>query len=303
MLTSNLDLASRSIFLTGGSGFLGQSLINFLSSSFNIVLFNRNESIKIKEDVVIHLAGKSVDTSISSDYDEYYQANVNLTKIVFDEFLNSDAKVFVMVSSIKAVSDYYDGILFEDSEPSPVSFYGISKLEAEKVVLNSNIPHGKRVYVLRPTLIHGPGNNGNLKLLYDLVLKGIPWPLGEYENKRSYCSISNFLFIINELIVREDIASGIYNIADDEALSTNQVISLIGFSQNRPIRMLRIPKFIISFLLKIGTMFKTSFNEENFRKLTYSFVVSNKKIVTAVGKPLPLSTKDGLIQTFKNFKS
>ena len=40
-------------------------------------------------------------------------------------------------------------------------------------------------------MIHGPGNKGNLNLLYSLVSKGLPWPLGSFENKRSYCSIDN----------------------------------------------------------------------------------------------------------------
>ena len=77
-------------------------------------------------------------------------------------------------------------------------------------------------------MIHGPGNKGNLNLLYKLVFKVIPWPLGTFENKRSFCSIDNLMFIIKELIEREDIPSGVYNVSNDEPISTNQVVSLIA---------------------------------------------------------------------------
>ena len=43
---------------------------------------------------------------------------------------------------------------------------------------------GKKVYIMRPCLIHGPGNKGNLNLLYGVVSKGIPWQLGAFENRR-----------------------------------------------------------------------------------------------------------------------
>jgi nucleoside-diphosphate-sugar epimerase len=95
-------------------------------------------------------------------------------------------------------------------------------------------------------MIHGPGNKGNLNLLYKIVFKGLPWPLGAFENKRSFCSIDNLCFIINELIDNNKIPSGIYNVADDEAISTNELISLIAERQGKKSYILKIPKFIIS---------------------------------------------------------
>ena len=49
-------------------------------------------------------------------------------------------------------------------------------------------------------MIHGPNNKGNLNLLYSFVSKGIPYPFGKYENKRSFVSVENLCFVINELI-------------------------------------------------------------------------------------------------------
>ena len=84
------------------------------------------------------------------------------------------------------------GILTEDTIPNPKTHYGISKLQAENYILDQKLPEGKRVYILRPCMIHGPGNKGNLNLLYTLVKKGFPWPLGAFENQRSFLSIDNF---------------------------------------------------------------------------------------------------------------
>jgi nucleoside-diphosphate-sugar epimerase len=150
-------------------------------------------------------------------------------------------------------------------------------------------------------MIHGPGNKGNLNLLYKSVSKGIPWPLGSFDNKRSYCSIDNFIFIIKELIEREDIPSGVYNVADDEALSTNDVITILAESQNKKAKIWNVPKSLIKSLTKLGDVLRLPLTTERLQKLTESYVVSNQKIKTAIGKPLPVSAKDGLLKTFNSF--
>jgi len=174
---------------------------------------------------------------------------------------------------------------------------------AEQYIFSKEIPEGKRVYVLRPCMIHGPGNNGNLKLLYKIVLKSIPWPLGAFENKRSFCSIDNLLFVINELIEREDVPSGIYNIADDEPLSTNEIIGLFAQSQNSKPKIWKISRSLIEKAARFGDKLHLPFNSERLHKLTSSYVVSNAKLKVALGKPLPVSSREGLIKTFKSFQN
>ena len=93
-----------------------------------------------------------------------------------------------------------DGVLTEDVNPNPKTVYGKSKLAAELYILSKEIPKNKRVYILRPCMIHGPKNKGNLNLLYSFVSRGIPYPFGKYTNSRSFVSIENLCFIINELI-------------------------------------------------------------------------------------------------------
>jgi DNA repair protein RadC len=110
------------------------------------------------------------------------------------------------------------------------------------------------------------------------------------------------MFIIKELMEREDIPSGLYNVADDVPLSTNEVISILAESQNRKPRIWNISKSLIEHAAKIGNVLKLPLNEERLQKLTDSYVVSNKKLMNAIGKPLPVSSREGLLKTFKSFQ-
>jgi nucleoside-diphosphate-sugar epimerase len=263
---------------------------------------SRNNSIKLDGvQYILHLAGKAHDLKNTSKSDDYYQVNTELTKKVFDSFLNSNAKVFITLSSVKAVADEIDIELTEEHNANPITHYGKSKRLAEEYILSKKIPDGKRVYILRPCMIHGPGNKGNLNLLYKIASKGIPWPLGAFTNKRSFCSIDNLMFIIKELIEREDIPSGVYNVADDEALSTNDVISILAKSLNRKPKIWNFSKGLIQFLAKLGDVFRFPLTTERLKKLTESYVVSNQKIKSAIGKDLPVAAEDGLLMTFNSF--
>ncbi len=302
-------------FLSGASGFVGTNLVEeLLKSSENIVVLDRRNigmtEIRYLRTIfdenhlsnILHLAGISNYKRHDKGGFEYYKTNTYLTNNIFDAFLASDAKVFITLSSVKAVADEVQGDLSEDHEPNPITHYGKSKLLAEQYILSKDIPVGKRVYILRPCMIHGPGNKGNLNLLYSLVSKRIPWPLGAFENKRSFCSIDNLLFVIKELIEREDIPSGVYNVADDEPLSTNDLIGVLAETQHRKPLIWNIPKPIVQFVAKLGNTLKLPLNEERLQKLTGSYVVSNKKLMNAIGKPLPVSSKAGLIKTFQSFQ-
>jgi nucleoside-diphosphate-sugar epimerase len=291
------------LFLTGSTGFVGRYLSNYFVDIYRIIKFQRETHLEINEHVVIHLAGKAHDIKNDSSSDEYYNVNTKLTKDIFDAFLTSDARVFVTLSSVKAVADEVEGELTEAVSPNPITHYGKSKFFAEQYILSKPIPLNKRIYILRPCMIHGPGNKGNLSLLYSMVSNGLPWPLGTFENKRSFCSIDNLMFIIKELIEREDIPSGIYNIADDEPLSTNELIALIAKSQNRKPKIWKISKVIVARIASFGDKLHLPLNTDRLQKLTSSYIVSNAKIKAAIGKPLPVSSKGGLLKTFKSFNS
>ena len=298
--------------ITGSTGFVGQNLLQYLKNyqvkrltrkqltnpapdSYRDEQFNHSEAI-------IHLAGKAHDLKKTSNPDEYYQVNYELTKKLYDAFLKSDAKKFIFISSVKATADSVTGVLTEEHQPNPQTDYGKSKLMAEQYIQAQKLPEGKSYYILRPCMIHGPGNKGNLNLLYQFVQKGVPYPLAAFENKRSFLSVENLCFVIKQLL-EKPVPSGIFNVADDEALSTNEVVKILAQASYKKAKLWKIPSAFIKILANVGDVLRLPLNSERLQKLTESYVVSNAKIKAALGIALPVNTTEGLMTTTKSFST
>lgn len=294
--------------ISGSTGFVGVNLARYFKSnsckfvSINLRKPNWKFEIDFEAKAIIHLAGKAHDTKNTSNPKNYFDINTKLTHDLFDVFLASNCRDFIFFSSVKAATDKAEDIVTEETITNPQTAYGQSKMQAEQYILSKAIPQGRRVFIIRPSMIHGPGNKGNLNLLYQLVSKGIPWPLGAFHNQRSYCSIDNVCYVVNQILEREDIPSGVYNLADDETLSTNELIELIAISTNRKARIFSIPKKLINTIAKIGDVLHLPLNTERLDKLTENFVVSNLKIKEVLGiEKLPVTSKEGLVKTFQSF--
>ena len=150
-------------------------------------------------------------------------------------------------------------------------------------------------------MIHGPGNKGNLNLLYNFVKKGIPYPLVAFENKRTFTSIDNLSFVIEQLI-EKDIPSGIYNVGDDESFSTNELIALIANTLGKPNRIWNVNKKLILLAAKVGSILHSPLNAERLQKLTENYVVSNTKLKKSLWiQKMPVSAKEGFIKTIQSF--
>jgi nucleoside-diphosphate-sugar epimerase len=294
------------ITITGASGFVGQNLQEYLKGAHDLnaisVRYIPNQRFYIETDAIIHLAGKAHDLKKVSNPSDYYESNFELTKQLFDAFLNSEASVFIFMSTVKAAADEVLGVLTEEITPNPKTHYGIAKLQAERYILSHVLPTEKRVYILRPCMIHGPGNKGNLNLLYQLVAKGLPWPLGDFQNERSFLSIENLCFVIRELLNNATIPSGVYQVADDESLSTNKLIALLSGSLNKKNRVLKIPQSFIKKSAELGDILSLPINSERLGKLTENFVVSNHKIKRELARSLPVTSEEGLLKTFESFR-
>lgn len=292
------------VYITGATGFIGTNLIKQYSNLYDFRTYVRGGHLDINDaKVVIHLAGKAHDVKNKSILAEYIEANYALTKMLFDAFVESSAETFIMFSSVKAAADRVEGELTEDVAAQPISDYGKSKLMAERYILKK-LPHlgEKRVYILRPCMVHGPGNKGNLNLLYSIVSKGVPWPLGAFANKRSFCSIENLCFVIKEIIEREYIESGIYNVSDDTPVSTNELVKLIAEVLDINVRIWRISPKLIKTMALIGDYIAFPINSERLQKLTETYMVSNDKLTRALGTRLPVSSYEGLRKTILSFK-
>lgn len=262
------------------------------------------QQINLKDNnTIIHLAGKAHDLKKVSQPKDYYEANFELTKQLYDAFLKSEAKKFIFISSVKAAADSVDGVLTEEQAPNPQTHYGKSKLMAEEYIQAQPLPEGKSYYILRPCMIHGPGNKGNLNLLYQSVKKGIPYPLAAFENQRSFLSVENLCFVIKEIIERADIPSGVYQLADEESLSTNELVKEIATHLGLKPRLWPLPASWIQAVAKIGNRWSLPLTTERLNKLIESYVVSNAKIKKALGKELPITARAGLRKTILSFKS
>mgnify|MGYP003295661452 FL=1 len=205
-------------------------------------------------------------------------------------------------STAKAAADRVEGVLTEGVVPSPVGPYGESKIKAEEYVLGHDLPKDKQVYIFRPCMIHGPGNKGNLNLLYSVVRKGIPWPLGAFENRRTFTSIENICFAVNGVLTK-NVPSGIYNMGDDEALSTNELIEEICKSLGKKAHIWRLPKGLMTGIAKVGGWLHLPLNPDRLQKLTENYVSSNEKIKKALGiEKMPVDARKGLQRTLESFR-
>ena len=311
----------KRILITGVTGFVGKNLVRHLDSpnSFKIIGHSRDpekaralfENIdfipgltsvlldRYMVQTVIHLAGIAHDLSGEFSKEDYLNANYKYTCELFDAAQNSGVENFIFISSIKALTDQSNQVVDEDFYPDPKSDYGISKRLAEQYILDNARRHTK-TFILRPSMIHGPGNKGNLNVLYNFVRKGLPYPLAAFDNRRSYLSIDNFCFVI-ENILNGKIKPGEYLLADNESISTNELVQLMAQTNGWKIRQLPLPKGLIRMMAKIGTAINVPFNSGSLTKLIGNMEISNQKLLSEIGDKLPVKARQGLMKTIRSF--
>ena len=286
------------ILITGAYGFVGTNLCRYLASRGHECVALDIPEIK-RDDVpykvfyswdeldsidwaginaVVHLAGKAHDLKNVSDPQSYFDINVGLAEKIFNA-ANGKVPRFIYFSSSKAA----------DADTP----YGKSKLAAEQFLAG-------RAIVLRPAMIHGPGNKGNLNLLWGIARRSSPWPLAAFENKRSFTSIGNICAAVEALCERGE--NGIYPIADDEMLSTNRLIELMAEVCGRRPRLWRLPKGLMRLAAKVGDVLHLPLNSERLGKLTDDSFVDNAVLKKNLGwSQMPIRAEDGMRETLKSF--
>lgn len=298
------------ITILGGSGFIGQHLEKDLKLNYNVEnvsLRDLNNLSKIQgSDVIINLIGKAHDHKGEATERDYYFSNYDLVKEIYAAFIKSEAYLLIHVSSIAALEEEgSSNALTESMDCNPVSWYGKSKRKAEEFLLSQDIPKGKKIIILRPTMVHGPGDKGNLTLLYNIISKGIPNPLAKYDNKRSFLAIDNFNFLIEQIIEKHKLmSSGIYHMCDDVAISTSYIIECIGRSIDKKVLNLKVPKWIMHGIASVGDIVPLPINTKRLSKLTSNLIVSNNKLKGALAiERLPVDGMKGIEITIASFKN
>jgi nucleoside-diphosphate-sugar epimerase len=303
------------ILITGTTGFVGANLNSFLAKQgHQIIEVNRTAKSgtytfdellngDFHADIWIHLASKAKDKNENELLEQYVAVNVELSQKVFKAFIKDpSASTFIYFSTVKAAASIVDGVLTEECEKEVDVPYGLSKRLAEKALLGEKLPKGKKLIILRPALIYGYNTNSNLYSLYKFVKRGIPYPFAAFDNKRTMISIDNLAFVILNIIKNPSFKAGIYNVADDDAISTNELTTLIRESMGKKPLSMKIPRGLIKFMFRCGDWLHLPINTQTLNKLTDDYIVSNAKLKSELGVPLPVSARDSLKSLFDSFQ-
>ncbi|MGG5508126.1 MULTISPECIES: NAD-dependent epimerase/dehydratase family protein [unclassified Myroides] len=296
------------LLVFGASGFIGKNLSDFLLTDYHFETSSLRDLTNLDKinsaDIVINLVGKAHDHKGEATERDFYYANYELVKNIYNVFIQSEASLFIHISSIAAIEESGSAnALTEEMVGNPVSWYGKSKQKAEQFIMDQQLPDGKKIIILRPTMVHGPGDKGNLTLLYKLIAKGLPYPLSKFDNRRSFLSIDNFNYLIKEIINKHTmVPSGIYHICDDQPIATSTIISVIGEVTDKKIFNFPLPKGLVKGLAKFGDFIPLPLNSKRLGKMTSDLVVSNTKIKNALQiEQLPISAEEGLKRTIQSF--
>jgi nucleoside-diphosphate-sugar epimerase len=250
-------------------------------------------------DAVVHLVARThvLRDRASDPLAAYRRINVDGTRQLLAASSTTGVRRFVYMSSIKAVGEGNDNLPYTEAAAcEPEDAYGISKLEAEGLVLAA-ARDGVEPVVLRPPLVYGPGVQGNFLRLLEAVSRGIPLPLGSVNNARSMISVANLASVVQFGLEKPGATGEVFHVTDDTTLSTPQLISRLADLMHRPVRLLPVP---VS-LLRVGGRLLGRAGEVN--RLVSSLTVSSAKARHVLGWVAPQSVEEGLRDTVTWFRA
>jgi nucleoside-diphosphate-sugar epimerase len=262
----------KKVLITGANGFIGQVLVKqLLAAGIEVKALVREKAIHADiesialdlteswtsnpcegVDTVFHLAGKAHALSeIAADDEEYQRINTEGTRKLLEAAKQAGVKRFIFFSSVKAVGDM-PTMQDESNQTQPDTSYGQSKRAAEQLVLTGGyVPHP---VVIRPCMVYGLSDKGNLPRMISAIERGFFPPLPEVHNHRSMVHVED-LATAALLVAQNPKAAGqIYIVSDGQANSTRQIYEWICFALNKKPLPFSIPIFILKMLAKMGDL-------------------------------------------------
>jgi nucleoside-diphosphate-sugar epimerase len=300
------------IFVTGATGFVGKALVTKLvAEGHQVVAALRKQStelpIEVEQkligdlsllsesntiintldniDVVIHTAARVhiMEDKAADPLDEFRKINVYGTVELARQAVKAGVKRFIFLSSIKVNGESTDNRqpFRETDEPAPEDAYGQSKLEAEQALFELGHTTSMEIVIIRPPLIYGPGVKANFASMIKLINKGIPFPFGAIHNRRSMLAMNNLVSFIKLCMIAPDAANQVFLIADEDAISTTQLLKNIAQAYERTIRLIPVPASWMALCAKL--IGKQNLTDRLFGNLQ----IDNSKAVQLLGwKPV-----------------
>jgi nucleoside-diphosphate-sugar epimerase len=194
-------------------------------------------------DAVVHLAARAhvLDSDTPEDDDAFSRINTLGTARLSEQAIQSGVVRFVLMSSIGAVTTASDSCVTVDTPCTPRTPYGHSKRAAEQALIERATGSSMRWTILRPTLVYGPGNPGNMERLVALVKRGPPLPLGAIRNRRSFTFVRNLTDLIAVVLGHDEAEDATFLVADGEDLSTPELIRKIALHAGVQVRLFSVP--------------------------------------------------------------
>jgi nucleoside-diphosphate-sugar epimerase len=289
----------KRVLVTGATGFVGRTLCRkFRSEGIDVVAVGRRESdgpwtefLKLdltKESVpasvldgvwgIVHLAGLAHVNADDLDDDPYRALSVVATSRLLEAARDMGISRFIYMSSVKAMGEGNPGGLparpMDETWPfTPQTLYGYAKREGEQLVLESEVAHP---VVIRPAMVFGPGNLGNLPKMEAAILRNRFPPVPENGNRRSMIHVEDLAEFVCRALVRPIAARKAYIACHPEAVSTRQLydalrqkLGLSPISYSVPLKVLKASAVIGSVLSWMQKR-PLPFDLEVYEKLTGS---------------------------------
>ena len=264
------------IFLTGATGFIGGALLNeLMQRNNNVIAAVRSEKSNLPEDVlqakindlfelenaqtmqgvdtVIHCAARAhvLREHATDPLTDFRKTNTIGTLNLAKQAIAAGVKRFVFISSIGVLGDLTEQPFSESDTPHPKGAYAISKYEAELGLLELAKESSLEVVIIRPPLAYGQNVPGNFSLLMNWMYKSIPLPFNAIHNKRSFVALDNLIDFLIVCMEHPAAANEIFHIADDEDLSTTELLNRVSILLGKKSRLFSINQKLLEFCLNL----------------------------------------------------